>query len=107
MKSILLAIVCTLGLIGLGGCSATNPTRPPADITLSDFVRTLSPQLVTRCSALPIPPKDAATSGDLYTLYAELQGQYNACAIKDDCLISAITGEPICHVTKTDTPVKK
>ena len=29
-------------------------------------------------------------------MYGSLQGQYNDCAIRHDCLIAAVTGETIC-----------
>lgn len=95
MKKILLVcmLICAVDL--LGACSSV-PARPQTTITMQDLVKTLDPKLLVRCESLPVPPSVATPTSDLLPMYGSLQGQYNNCAIKDDCLIAAITGETIC-----------
>lgn len=106
MKKMVLGLVIVLGAVFAGGC-ALGPPRAHVGVTISDFVAGLNPVLLDRCPPLPSP--EGQNSGDLLKRYTELQGQYNGCAIKDDCLLSALTQKPFCAMKEnpTATPVQR
>lgn len=95
LRNVFLIIVVSI-VTAISGCK-TTPVRMPDvnQITLNDFKRSIDPQFIQRCPELPIPPSSTDNTGDMLILYAKLAGLYNTCAIKDDCLISSITGNEI------------
>lgn len=94
-------LVCLTGTI-LGCKQTVKPVIPsPTQPTIETVVSKIAPHLLDRCPLLPAP--STSTAGDLLQAYATLQGQYSSCAIKDDCLIGAVTGKP-CTTTTDAKP---
>src|SRR6185312_9250818 len=96
LKLFMIVLMTTSALFLLQGCQSSPIRLQNSTISAEDLVKSTDPRLLDRCPELPVPASSVTPTSELLPMYGSLQGQYNSCAIKDDCLIAVITGETIC-----------